>query len=68
MISNNVLLRFVNKCESFAPYFVNAKPNGIGFHAPKKYSQYIILIFSDLDCVVSVRKSFDPNSYYYVIQ
>lgn len=68
MISNQVLLRFANKCEWFDPYFVEATPTGIGFHALKKCSQYIIHIFSDLNCTVSIRESFDQNCYYYVIQ
>lgn len=68
MVTTSVLLRFANKCEWFDPYFVEAKPNAIGFHASKKYSQYIIAIFSDLNCTVSIRESFDQNCYYYVIQ
>lgn len=68
MVTTSVLLRFANKCECFKPFFVEAKPNGIGFNADKKYLQYIIATFSDLDCVVSVRESFDLNCYYYVIQ
>ena len=57
MINNQVLLRFINHSEWFDPYFVNAKTNGIGFHALKKYSNYIITLFSDLKCTVSVRDS-----------
>ena len=68
MISIKVLLRFVNKSEWFDPYFVEATSKGIGFHALKKYSQYIIHIFSGLNCTVSIRESFDQNCYYYVIQ
>lgn len=68
MISNKVLLKFANHCEWFDPYFVNAKLSGIGFHALKKYSQYIITLFSDSNCSVSIRESFDQNCYYYVIQ
>lgn len=68
MIGIQVLLRFANKCEWFDPYFIEAKPTGIGFHALKKHLNYIIAIFSDLNCTVSVRESFDQNCYYYVIQ
>ena len=68
MLSNNVLLRFVNCCEWFDPYFVRATSNGIRFHALKKYSNYIISTFSELDCTVSARDSFDKNYYSYVIQ
>lgn len=68
MISKDVLLRFANKSEWFKPYFVRATVNGIGFNADKKYLNYVIATFSDLDCIVSVRSSFDNNSYYYVIQ
>ncbi len=68
MVTISVLLRFANKCEWFDPYFIEATTNGIGFNADKKYLQYIIATFSNLDCVVSVSDSFDPNSYYYVIQ
>lgn len=68
MISNLVLLRFANKSEWFKPFFVEATPKGIGFNADKKYMNYIIASFSDLQCVVSIRSSFDPNCYYYVIQ
>lgn len=67
MISDKVLLRFANKCEWFKPFFVEATPNGIGFNADKKYLNYIIVTFSDLKCIVSVRDSFDNNCYYYVI-
>ena len=69
MLDIKVLLRFANKCEWFEPFFVEATPYGIGFHADKNFSDYIIGIFSDLNCVVSVRESFDnKNCYYYVIQ
>lgn len=68
MISKDVLLRFANKSEWFKPYFVRATVNGIGFNSDKKYLNYVIATFSDLDCIVSVRSSFDNNSYYYVIQ
>ena len=68
MVTNSVLLRFVNHCEWFDPYFVKATSHGICFHALKKYSTYIISIFSELDCTVSVRDSFDQNCYFYVIQ
>lgn len=68
MISNFVLIRFANKSEWFEPFFVEATPNGIGFNADKKYLNYIIATFSDLECVVSVRESFDSKCYYYVIQ
>ncbi len=68
MISIQVLLRFANKCEWFDPYFIKATANGIGFHTLKKYSNYIIASFSDLNCTISVRESFDQNCYYYVIQ
>lgn len=68
MISNLVFIRFANKAEWFNPFFVEATNNGIGFNADKKYLNYIIASFSDLECVVSVRKSFDPKCYYYVIQ
>ncbi len=68
MISNQVLLRFANKCEWFKPFFVEATTNGIGFNSDKKYMQYIIATFSDLHVVVSIRESFDKNCYYYVIQ
>ncbi len=68
MISNQVLLRFANKCEWFEPFYVEATPYGIGFNAEKKYLNYIIATFSDLKSVVSVRDSFDPKCYYYVIQ
>lgn len=68
MVTTSVLLRFVNSCEWFDPYFVKASSDGIRFHAKKKYSNYIISIFSELDCTVSVRDSFDKNYYYYVIQ
>lgn len=67
MIKTDVLLRFANKSEWFKPFFVEATPKGIGFNSDKKYLNYIIASFSDLDCVVSVRESFDPNCYYYVI-
>ncbi len=68
MLSNSVLLRFVNHCEWFNPYFVKATSYGIRFHALKKYSNYIISLFSELDCTVCVHDSFDKNYYYYVIQ
>lgn len=68
MISKDVLLRFANKSEWFKPFFVRAADNGIGFNADKKYLNYVIATFSDLDCIVSVRQSFDNNCYYYVIQ
>ncbi len=68
MLHQNILLRFANKCEWFKPFFVEATPIGIGFNADKKYLNYIIAIFSDLKCVVSVRESFDKNCFYYVIQ
>ncbi len=68
MISNQVLLRFANKCEWFEPFYVEATPKGIGFNAKKSYLNYIITTFSGLNCVVSVRDSFDPNCFYYVIQ
>ena len=67
MLSNLVYIRFANKSEWFKPFFVEATPNGIGFNSAKKYLNYIISCFSDLDCVVSVRESFDHNCYYYVI-
>lgn len=68
MITNSVLLRFVNCCECFDPYFVNATSKGIRFHALKKYSNYIISTFSELGCTVLISDSFDNNCYYYVIQ
>ena len=68
MVTTSVLLRFVNSCEWFDPYFVKATSNGIRFHALKKYSNYIVSTFSELGCTVSVNKSFDKNYYYYVIQ
>lgn len=68
MISNKVLLKFVSHCERFDPYFVDVKSTRIGFHALKKYSQYIVTLFSDSNCTVSIRVSFDQNCYYYVIQ
>ena len=67
MLDIKVLLRFANKCEWFNPFFVEATPNGIGFNADKKYLNYIIATFSDLNCVVSVRESFDKKCYFYVI-
>ncbi len=67
MVTTSVLLRFVNHCEWFDPYFIKATSNGIRFHALKKYSKYIISIFSELGCTVSVHDSFDQNCYYYVI-
>lgn len=68
MVSTSVFIRFANSCEWFDPYFVKATSNGIRFHALKKYSNYIITTFSELDCTVSVRDSFDQNCYCYVIQ
>lgn len=68
MISIDVLLRFANKCEWFDPYFIEAKPTGIGFHAPKKNANYIIACFAGFNCTVSVSESFEPNFYFYVIQ
>ncbi len=68
MIDNEVLLSFINLHESFNPYFVIATSNRISFHALKKYSKYIITLFSGLNCTVSIRESFDQNCYYYVIQ
>lgn len=68
MLSNEVLIRFANSCEWFNPYFVRASSYALRFHALKKYSNYIISTFSELDCTVSVRDSFDKNYYYYVIQ
>lgn len=68
MLSNLVLIRFANKSEWFHPFYVEATSYGIGFNADKKYLNYIIASFSDLKCVVSVRDSFDPKCYYYVIQ
>ena len=68
MVSTSVFIRFANQCEWFDPHFVKATSNGIRFHASKKYSNYIISIFSELDCSVSVRESFDKNYYIYVIQ
>lgn len=68
MLDINVILRFANKSEWFKPFFVEATPNGIGFNADKKYMNYIIASFSDLQCVVTIRSSFDLNCYYYVIQ
>ena len=68
MITKEVLLRFANKSEWFKPFFVEATPIGIGFNADKKFLNYIIATFRGLNCVVSVRDSFDNNCYYYVIQ
>ena len=68
MVTTSVLLRFVNSCEWFNPYFVNATSDGIRFHAKKKYSNYIISTFSDIDCTVIIGQSFDQNYYHYVIQ
>lgn len=68
MVTTSVLLSFVNHCEWFDPYFVKATSHGIRFHAKKKYSNYIISVFSELDCTVSVRESFDNQYFYYVIQ
>lgn len=63
----SILLRFANSCEWFNPNFVRATSDCIRFHAKKKYSNYIISIFSELDCSVSVRESFDKEYYAYVI-
>ncbi len=68
MVTKSVFIRFANSCEWFNPYFVKATSDGIRFHALKKYSNYIISTFSELDCTVSVRESFDKNYYSYVIQ
>lgn len=68
MLDIKVLLRFANKCEWFEPFFVEATPYGIGFHADKNFRNYITGIFSGLNCVVLVTESFDPNCYHYVIQ
>ena len=68
MITESVLLRFANSCEWFDPYFVKANSHCIRFHALKKYSLYIVSTFSELDCTVSVRQSFDKNYNVYVIQ
>lgn len=68
MISNDVLLRFLNKFEYFDPLFVFATSNAIGFHALKKHCKLILNIFSNLECTVSISESCDQNCYYYVIQ
>lgn len=68
MLSNEVLLRFANKCERFDPYFIKATENGICFYASKKYYNLIIASFSDLNCSISALGSFYQNNYYYVIQ
>lgn len=69
MLDINVFIRFANKSEWFEPYLVEATSNGIGFHSDKNFRNYIMAAFSDLNCLVSVRESFDnKNCYYYVIQ
>lgn len=68
MVHTSVLLRFANNCEHFNPYFIKATSHRLSFHALKKYSDFIISTFSDIDCTVIIGESFDQNCYYYVIQ